>query len=101
MLEIHRYYLLKGPRQLQAHVNIIPTGFIRIEIIDKQQYYLAEFDQIRFERKGKVTQLIGSMEQGDGKHKSWQLPLAHQDANELADLIDRVNEDLEILMCAL
>lgn len=100
MLEIHRNYLLKDTKQLQAHVHIIPTGSIKIEIIEKKQSYLADFEQVRFERKGKITQLIGTMEQ-NGKRKPWQLPLDHQDANELADLIDRAAEDLEILMRAL
>ncbi len=102
MLEIHRDYLLedKNAKQLQAHVYIMPTGSIKIEIIDKNMTFLADFEQIRFERKGNVTRLIATAEQ-NGKPKIWQVPLNHQDANELANLIERVAEDLEILMCAL
>ncbi len=100
MLEVHRNYLLKDTKQLKARVHIIPTGSVKIEILDKKQCHLADFEQIHFERKGNVTQLIGS-ENKNGKNKQWQLPFDHKDANELANLIDQAADNLEILMRSL
>lgn len=100
MPAIHRSYLLKDTKQLHAHVQIIPTGELKVEIVENKQSHLADFEQIRFEKKGRVTKLIGHAET-NGKSTKWQLPLAHDDADELEKLIDQAVDDLEILMRSL
>lgn len=97
MLSIQRNYLLKDSKQLHARVEVIPTGLLEIEIIEKHQTHAAEFEHIQFERKGRVTQLIGQND-NNGKAITWKLPLANDDAKELEHLIEEASEELEILM---
>lgn len=97
MMERHRNYILKSNKQLHASVNVIPTGLIEIEIIEKQQCHAAEFDHLHFERDGKLTTLVGE-NTSNGKPVQWQVPLANDDAKELEHLIEEATEELEILM---
>ncbi|MDD1782676.1 hypothetical protein LRP49_16005 [Enterovibrio sp. ZSDZ35] len=93
----HRNYLLKDTKQLHAHVQVIPTGLIEVEIVEKHQCHAAEFEHLRFERSGRVTKLVGK-HTSNGKPIHWQLPLANDDARELENLIEEASEELEILM---
>ncbi|OEE67778.1 hypothetical protein A1OO_18755 [Enterovibrio norvegicus FF-33] len=97
MLARHRNYLLKDTKQLHAHVQVIPTGKIEVEIVEKHQRHAAEFEHLRFERSGRVTKLVGK-HTSNGKPIHWQLPLANDDAKELEHLIEEAAEELEILM---
>lgn len=97
MLARHRDYLLKDKKKLHAHVEIIPTGLVEIEILEKHQCHAAEFTDIHFECKGAVTQLV-AVDTLNGKSTQWEVPFAHDDAKELEHLIDEANEEFEILM---
>lgn len=97
MLARHRDYLLKDKKKLHAHVQIIPTGSVEIEIVEKHQCHAAEFKEIHFERKGSVTQLVG-IHTSNGKPTQWQVPFTNDDAKELEHLIDEASEEFEILM---
>lgn len=97
MIKKHRNYLLKDATRLHAHVHVIPTGLLEIEIVEKRQYHAAEFEHLHFERKGKITELVGK-DTLCGKPIKWQVPLKNEDANELEQLIEQASEELEILM---
>ncbi|WP_428773982.1 hypothetical protein [Vibrio sp.] len=97
MLAKHRNYLLQDAKPLHAHVEVIPTGLIAVEILEKHQNHQSEFDQLHFDRSGNTTKLVGK-EVYRGRPVEWQLPLAEQDANELEHLIEEASEELEILM---
>ncbi|KXF81807.1 hypothetical protein [Enterovibrio coralii] len=93
----HRNYLLKDTKQLHAHVQVIPTGLVEVEIVENRQCHAAEFEHLRFERSGRVTKLVGK-HTSNGKPVHWQLPLTNADARELENLIEEASEELEILM---
>ncbi|MFD2180517.1 hypothetical protein [Veronia pacifica] len=97
MLSKHRDYLLQDTKHMRAHFQVNPTGIVEVEIIDNKEYHSAEFDKVKFERRGKVTKLVGQTVSGN-KKVQWQVPLAIEDANELAQLIEDASEELEILM---
>lgn len=97
MMERHRNYLLKNTKKLHAHVHVIPTGLVEIEILEKHQCHAAEFEHLHFERNGKITQLVGK-NTSNGKPVQWQIPLANDDAKELEYLIEEATEEFEILM---
>ena len=97
MLAKHRNYLLKDTKKLHAHVQVIPTGLLEIEIIEKKQHHAAEFLELHFEQEGKITKLFGK-NTANGKPTLWQVPFNHDDAKDLENLIDEANEEFEILM---
>ncbi len=97
----HRNYLLKDSKRLHAHIQVIPTGSVQVEIIEKRKHHASEFEYLKFERKGTITKLIGQNIGKTGKPVKWQVPLEHSDAQELEKLIEEASEELEILMRAL
>lgn len=97
MLAVYRKYTLEDAKHLDAQIQVIPTGLIEIDIPEKKQHHSAEFTQLRFETKGKITHLVGKT-YAHGKATQWKLPLDNADANELAFLIKDAEERLEILM---
>ena len=97
MLSRHRDYLLQDTKHLRAHFEVIPTGIVEVEIVDKKECHSAEFDKVRFERRGKVAKLVGQTQSGN-KKVQWQVPLTVVDAEELEQLIEDASEELEILM---
>ncbi|WBA18846.1 hypothetical protein [Salinivibrio kushneri] len=97
-MSIHsRSYTLNTTPARQAHVRVIPNGNVMVHIADEESPHLAEFDEVTFQRKGKITQLLAEHIE-PGKHDNWALPLNHGDANELATLIGQAQEEFEILM---
>nr|WP_086937351.1 hypothetical protein [Thaumasiovibrio occultus] len=96
MLAKSRQYTLPGKPELHANVNVIPTGIVSVEIIERQHKVDAEFDQLTFESKGGVTRLVCYSDKG--KKPCWDLGMTNEDARDLAKLIETAEEELEILM---
>ncbi|ODP97821.1 MULTISPECIES: hypothetical protein [Salinivibrio] len=92
-----RSYTLNTTPARKAHVRVVPNGNVLIQIANEKKPHLAEFDEVKFERKGKITQLVAEHVE-PGRRENWALPMHHDDANELASLIDQAQEELEILM---
>lgn len=97
MLTRFRDYTLSSPTHHHAHVAVNPTGRVEVEILEESTNLEAEFEEVRFERKGNLTELVASHLE-EGQQHTWQLPLANNDARDLEKLIDEASEELEILM---
>ncbi|PSV26858.1 hypothetical protein C9J44_14930 [Photobacterium sp. GB-27] len=94
MLVEQRDFTLLGKVQRHAHISVIPTGKLRVNILEDNAEQEAEFSQLWFSRTGTKTLLVCRVE----SKVNWQLDLRNQDAKELEHLIESAQEDYEILM---
>ncbi|MBD1555618.1 hypothetical protein HC752_01550 [Vibrio sp. S9_S30] len=97
MLARHLDCALNDVSHSKAHIEVNPTGVVAVEIHESHQRLRTEFDSLRFERKGNVTELVGETPNAR-KGKTWRLPLCHRDARVLQECIEDASEELEILM---
>ena len=95
MLAEHRLFVLPGGCGLHADVCVIPTGILEVSIMEKNDKLKAEFDQLYFHVSGRKTELVCKENEQSVR---WQLNLTNNDARELALLIERAEDEYEILM---
>ncbi|MEZ8096602.1 hypothetical protein [Photobacterium swingsii] len=100
MLAESRHVLLSGKKSQFADIKIIPTGMIEVDIPDEAKHYQADFDQLCFYTRNKNTELVcRSGQKDDAVH--WTLDLANDDARELLSMIERAEDEFEMLMRSL
>ncbi|KLV10308.1 MULTISPECIES: hypothetical protein [Photobacterium] len=97
MLAEHRQYLLPEGCGLHAKVTVIPTGELEVNILEEDNHYKGEFDELYFYSAGKKTELV-CKDQLKPENIRWHLCLTSDDARELAKLIELAEEEFEILM---
>ncbi|GAA5647839.1 MULTISPECIES: hypothetical protein [Vibrio] len=95
MIAKHRNYLLMGTEYFHARMQVNPVGVLDVDIVENQQHYRSNFDDLKFEKQGKHVRVIGREEVRGAR--PWQLTLAEKDADDLHQIIEQASEELEIL----
>jgi hypothetical protein len=95
MLAEHRQFVLPEGNGGWADVYINSTGTIKVNITHQNCSFEGEFDQLSFHTSGRKTELICKR---DPQQSEWHVNFANQDARELALLIERAEDEFELLM---
>lgn len=95
MLAEHRQFVLPGENGRCADVYVNASGTIKVNLAHQNCTLEGDFDQLSFHVSGRKTELVC---QRASDHQAWQVNLANQDARELALLIERAEDEFEILM---
>ncbi|MGF1690738.1 hypothetical protein [Photobacterium kagoshimensis] len=100
MLAESRHVLLSGEKPQFADIKIIPTGMIEVDIPDEAKHYQADFEQLCFHRRSQKTEIVCHAGNSNDAVQ-WTLDLANEDARELLGMIERAEDEFEMLMRSL
>ncbi|MGF1703837.1 hypothetical protein L4D09_26455 [Photobacterium makurazakiensis] len=100
MLAENRLFALSDESGLHADVTVIPTGELKVTILENNSSMEGDFDQLYFYSDGKKTELV-CKDLLEPESIQWHVHLANDDARELAKLIELAEEEYEILMRSL
>ncbi|WP_107851162.1 hypothetical protein [Oceanimonas marisflavi] len=90
-------YTLADTHPAQAHMTLHPTGELEVEVAERQQHFIVDFDHVLFRRGEQGMVLICE----DVAGAPVCLSLSAYDAFELYHLMEDSREELEELMCDL
>ena len=97
MLAEHRYFTLPGDTGLHADITVIPTGELKVNILENSDQLKGEFEELHFYSNGKRTELV-CKDQLMPDSVRWHIDLSNDDAEELAKLIEVAVDEYETLM---
>ncbi|PSW20102.1 hypothetical protein C9I98_08560 [Photobacterium sanctipauli] len=97
MLAENRLFTLPDESGLHADITVVPTGELKVTILEKNSSMQGDFNQLYFYSDGKRTELV-CKDQLVPENIQWHVHLANDDARELAKLIEMAEEEYEILM---
>ncbi|KLV10158.1 hypothetical protein C9I92_21690 [Photobacterium ganghwense] len=97
MFAKHRAYVLAKKKRPKAQVTINPTGNIHIDVKDEKKALDGDFEDLSFQKNGKVTILVCQKHSKQKQH-CWRIELSDEDAKELTRLINEAEDEFEILM---
>ncbi|CAG23773.1 hypothetical protein [Photobacterium profundum] len=93
----HRSYTLARPAHRHVRLSVNPSGFLSVEIEEDNNKLDSEFENLCFEKHGKITELV-CFEHCKPQKSRWHIYLSDNDAKELNRLINDAKEEYEILM---
>ena len=97
MLTERRQFIVPGKAGLHVDVTVNPIGELKVNVLEKDNCFTGEFEQLVFQTKGRQTELLCKNHRASTTVK-WHVRLASDDARELAKLIELAEEEYEILM---